>query len=101
MVPDMDFCRIKPEPLLATIELTPSRDQIFDQVPNATHKFHTYSFAEAQQAVLSTVRLEVAELPNLKRMSPETLADLTCRYAGYYSSISPATSAAVSSNLPI
>ena len=100
LVPDMDFCKNNPEPLLATIELTPSLDQIFKQVPNATHKFHTYSIAEARQSVLSTVRLELAELPNVKRMSPETLADLTRPIAKYYSSISPATSAALSSYLP-
>ena len=100
LVPDMDFCKSNPEPLLATIKLTPSLDQIFKQVPNATHKFHTYSIAEARQSVLSTVRLELAELPNVKRMSPETLADLTRPIAHYHSSISPATSAALSSYLP-
>ena len=100
LVADMNFCKNNPEPLLATIELTPSLDQIFKQVPNATHNFHTYSIAEARQSVLSTVRLELAELPNVKRMSPETLADLTGPIAKYYSSISPATSAALSSYLP-
>ena len=100
LVPGMDFCKKNPEPLLATIELTPSLDQNFKQVPNAIHKFHTYSIAEARQSVLSTVRFELAELPNVKRMSPETLANLTCPIAKYYSSISPATSAALSSYLP-
>ena len=100
LVPDMDFCKNNPEPLLATIELTPSLDQLFKQVRNATHKFHTNSTAEARQSVLSTVRIELADLPNLKRMSPETLTDLTCPIAMYYSSISPATSAALSSYLP-
>ena len=96
LVPDMDFCKNNPEPLLATVELTPSLDQTFKQVPNATHKFHTNSIAETRQSVLSTVRLELAELPNVKRMSQETLADLTHPNAKYYSSIS----AALSSYLP-
>ena len=100
LVPDMDFCKNNPEPLLATIELTPSLDQIFKQVPNASDKFHTYSIAEARQSVLSTVLLELAEPPNVKRMSPETLADLIRPIAKYCSSISPATSAALSSYLP-
>ena len=100
MVPDMDFCKNNPESLLATIELTPSIDQIFKQVPNATHKFHTYSIAEARQSVLSTVCLELVELLNIKRMSPESLVDLTGPIAKYYLSISPATSAALSSYLP-
>ena len=86
--------------MLATIELTPSLDQILKQVPNATHKFHIYSIAEARQSVLRTVRPELVELSKVKRMSPETLADLTRPIAKYYSSISPATSAALSSNLP-
>ena len=47
LVPDMDFCKNNPEPLLATIEITPSFDQFFKQVPNDRHKFHTYSVAEA------------------------------------------------------
>ena len=97
---DMDFCKNNPEPLLATIELTPCLDQIFQQVPNATHKFHIYSIAEARQSVQSTVRLDLVKLPNVKSMSPETLADLTRPIAKYYSSISPATSAALSSYLP-
>ena len=98
----MDFCKSNPEPLLATIELTPSLDQIFKQVPNATHKFHTYSIAEERQSVLSTIRLELAELSNVKRMSPapEILADLIHPLAKYYSSISPATSEALSFYLP-
>ena len=49
---------------------------------------------------MSTVRLELSELPNVKRMSPETLAGLTRPIAKYYSSISPATSPALSSYLP-
>ena len=86
--------------MLATIELTPFLDQIFKQVLNAKHKFHNYSIAEARQSVLSTVRLELAELPNVKRMSPETLADLTRPIAKYYPSTSPANSTALSSYLP-
>ena len=100
LVPDMNFCKNNPEPLLATRELNPYLDQIFKQVLNATHKFQTYSIAEARQSVLSTVRLELAELPNVKRVSPETLSDLPRSFAQYYSSISPATSAALSLYLP-
>ena len=72
LVPDMDFCKNNPETLLVTIELTPSFDQSFRQVPNATQKPHTYFIAEARQSVPNTVRLEIAELPNVKSKSPET-----------------------------
>ena len=100
LVLDMAFGKNNPEPLLVTIELTPSVDQIFKQVHNAAHKFHTYSIAEARQSVLCTVLLELVEIPNVKCMSPETLAHLTRPIAKYYSSISPATSATLSSYLP-
>ena len=95
----MDFCKHNQQPLLATIELTPSLDQSFKQVPNATHKFHNYFIAEARQSILCTVRLELVELPNVKRMSPETPADITRPIAKFYSSSSPATSAALFSYL--
>ena len=44
--------------------------------------------------------MELAELPDVKRMSPAALDQLTKPIADYYSSISPATSAALSSYLP-
>ena len=83
LVPDMDFCKNNRERLLATIEITPSLDQIFKQGPNSTHKFHTYSIAEARRSVLSTVRLHLVKLPKVKPMSPDTLADLTRPIAKY------------------
>ena len=98
--PDLDFCKTKPEPFLAKIQLTPSLDQIFQHVPRTTSTFHTYSVTEARHSVLSSVRLELAEPPNVKTMSSESLAELTRPIAQYYSSVSPATSAALSSYLP-
>ena len=100
LTPDMDFCESKPQPLIASIQLTPSLDQVFRHVPQAASRFHVYSIAEARQSVLNSVRMELAELPNVQRMSPETLDELTRPTAQYYSSISPATSAALSSYLP-
>ena len=99
--PDMDFCESKPEPLVASIKLTPSLAQVIKHVPQIAHKFHAYSVAEARQSVLSSVRLELAELPDVKRMSSDTLEELTRPIAQYYSSISPATSAALSSYMPL
>ena len=98
--PDLDFCKTKPEPFLAKIQFTPSLDQIFQHVPRTTSNFHTYSVTEAGHSVLSSIRLELAELPNVKTMSSECLAELTRPIAQYYSSVSPATSAALSSYLP-
>ena len=98
--PDMDFCETHPLPLIASIQKTPSLDQVFKHVPSASSQFHVYSVAEARQSVLNSVRMELAEIPDVKRMSPEALDQLTKPIADYYSSISPATSAALSAYLP-
>ena len=100
LTPDMDFCETHPLPLIASIQLTPSLDQVFKHVPPASSQFHVYSVAEARQSVLKSVRMELAEIPDVKRMSPEDLDQLTTPIAAYYSSISPATSAALSAYLP-
>ena len=100
LTPDMDFCGTHPLPPIASIQLTPSLDQVFEHVPSFSSQFHVYSVAEARQSVLNSVRMELAELPNVKRMSPEALDQLTKPIADYYSSISPATSAALSAYLP-
>ena len=58
--PDMEFCESKPEPLVASIELTPSLAQVFKHVPQIANKFHAYSVAEAaRQSVISCVRLDL------------------------------------------
>ena len=100
LTPDMDFCETHPLPLIASIQLSPSLDQVFKHVPPASSQFHVYSVAEARQSVLNSVRMELAEFPDAKRMSPEALDQLTKHIADYYSSISPATSAALSAYLP-
>ena len=99
--PDMDFCETRPEPFLASIELTPSLNQVFAHVPAiGSAEFQAYSTSEARQSVLGSLRMELAELPDVQHMSPETLDQLTEPIAKYYSSISPATSAALQSYLP-
>ena len=95
----MDFCESKLQPLIASIQLTLSLDQVFRHVPQASSRFHVYSIAEARQSVLNSVRMEFAGLPDVQRTSPETLDELTRQIAQYYSSICPATSAALSSYL--
>ena len=100
LTPDMDFCATHPLPLIASIQLTPSLGQVFKHVPPASSQFHVYSVAEACQSVLNSVRMELAEIPDVKRMSPEALDQLTKPIADFYSRISPATSAALSAYLP-
>ena len=100
LTPDMDFCETHPLALKASIQLTPSLDQVFKHVPSVSSQFHVYSVAEARQSVLNCVRVELAEIPDVKRMSPKALDQLTKPIADHYSSISPATSAALSAYLP-
>ena len=77
LTPDMDFCETHPLPLIASIQLTPSLHQVFKHVPSASSQFHVYSVAEARQSVLNSVRMGLAEIPDVKRMSPEALDQLT------------------------
>ena len=100
LTPDMYFCETHPLPLIASIKLTPSLDQVLNHIPPASSQLHVYLVAEARQSVLNSVRMELAEVPDVKRMSPEALDQLTKPIADYYSSISPATSAALSAYLP-
>ena len=98
--PDMDYCSTSPEPFFATIELTPSLEQVFKHVPQSNEVFHAYSLGEASHSVLSSVRMELAELPDVRRMSIDSILQLAQPIAQYYSSISPATSQALELYLP-
>ena len=98
--PDMDYCSTSPEPFFAAIELIPSLEQVFKHVPHSNHVFHAYSLGEARHSVLSSVRMELAELPDVRRMSVDSIDQLAHPIAQYYSSISPATSQALESYLP-
>ena len=94
--PDMDFCETQLEPFLASIELTPSLQNVFSHVPDIdATKFQAYSTGEARQSVLGSLRMELAELPDIQHMSQTTLDELTKPIAEYYSSITPATTAAL------
>ena len=49
LYPDMYFCESNPEPLLASIDLTPSLNKVFSHVPTiCSAEFHAYSMGEAQ-----------------------------------------------------
>ena len=98
--PDMDYCSTSPEPFFATIELIPSLEQVFKHVPQSTHVFHAYSMGEARHSVLNSVRMELAELPDVGRISVDSVDQLAHPIAQYHSSISPATSQALESYLP-
>ena len=77
LLPDMDFCETHSLPLIVSIQLTPSLDQVFKHVPSASSHFQVYSVAEARQSVLNSVQMELSEITDVKRMSPEALDQLT------------------------
>ena len=77
LTPDMDFCEYHPLPLKASIQLTPSLDQVFKHVPSTSVQFHVYSVAKARQSVMNSVRMELAEILDVERMTPEALDQLT------------------------
>ena len=87
------LCETIPQHFIASTQFTPSLDQVFRHVPQASSRFHVYSIAEVSQSVLNSVRMELAQLPDVQCMSKESLDDLTRPIAQYYSTISPATSA--------
>ena len=99
LTPDMNFCETHPLTVIASIQLTPSLDQVFKRVPPASIQFHVYSVAEARQSVLNSIRMELAEITDVEHMSPEALDQRTKAIAAYYSSIPPATSAALTAFL--
>ena len=98
--PDMDFCESNPEPFVATVALTPSLEHVFKHVPQTSNVFNVYSLGEARQSIIDSVQMELAELPDVHRMSPTAIDELTRPIAEYYSSIPPATSQALQSYLP-
>ena len=101
LTPDMDFCENHQLPFIASILLTPFLDQVFKHVPPAASQFHVYLVVKALQSVLNSARMDSVELLDVKCMSPDALDQHTKPIADYYFSITPATSAALSSYLPI
>ena len=96
----MHYCSTRLEPFYATIELIPSTEQAFKPVPQTDFVFHAYSLAEACHFVFSSIRMKLAELPDVQRMSVDSIDQLDRPIAQYYSSISLATTQAFESYLP-
>ena len=97
---DMDYCSTNPEPFLTTIELVPSLAEDSQHVPHSNHVIHVYSLGETRDLILISVRVDLAELPDVPTMSVESTDRLAEPIAQYYSSISLARSQALESYLP-
>ena len=98
--PDMDACKTTPEPYIATIKLAPPLNQVFQNVPFDRLNFPSYSIGVARKSILESVQLELTEIPDVRRMDPETLQKLTEPIVAHYTSLNPATKAALDNFVP-
>ena len=98
--PDMDACKTTPEPYIATIKLAPPLNQVFQNVPFDRLNFPSYSIGAARKSILESVQLELTEIPDVRRMDPETLQKLTEPIVAHYTSLNPATEAALDKFVP-
>ena len=97
--PDMDACKTTPEHI-ATIKLAPPLNQVFQNVPFDRLNFPSYSIGAARKSILESVQLELTEIPDVRRMDPETLQKLTEPIVANYTSLNPATEAALDNFVP-
>ena len=74
--PDMYPCETTPEPYIATVKLAPPFKQVFRNVPFDRLNFPSYSISGARKSILEKNQLELTEVPDVRRMDPETLKKL-------------------------
>ena len=99
--PDMDACKTTPEPYIATIKLAPRMSQVFQNVPFDRLKFQSYSNGTARNLILEkSVQLELNEFPDVRRMYSEILQKLIEPIVAHYTSLNPATDAALDNFVP-
>ena len=98
--PDMGACKTTPEPYIATIKLAPPLNQVFQNVPFDRFNFPSNSIGVARKSILESVQLELTEIPDVRRMDPETLQKLTEPNVAHYTSLSLATEAALDNFVP-
>ena len=98
--PDMDACKTTAEPYIATVKLAPPLIQVFQNVPFDKLNFPSYSIGAARKSILERVQLELTEIPDVRRMDPETLQKLTQPIVAHYTSLNPATAAALDTFVP-
>ena len=96
----MDACKTTPEPYIATIKLAPPLNQVFQNVPFDRVNFPSYSIGAARKPIFQNVQLELTQTPDVRRMDPETLQKLTEPVVAHYTSLNPATAAALDNIVP-
>ena len=96
----MDAGKTTPEPYMETIKLAPPLNQVFQNVSFDRLNFSSYSIDAAGKSILESVQLELTEIPDVRRMDPETLQKLIEPIVAHYTSLNPATEAALENFVP-
>ena len=96
----MDACKTTPEPYIATMKLARPLNQVFQNVPFGKLIFPSYSIGAARKSILESVQLELTEIPDIRRVDPETLQKLTEPIVAHYTPLNPATEAALDNFVP-
>ena len=91
----MEACKTTPEPYAATIKLAPPLNQIFQNVLFDRLNFPSYSIVAARKSIPENVKLKLTEIPDVRRMDPETLQKLTEPIVAHFTSLNPATAVAL------
>ena len=90
----MDYCETRPEPFVAKVQLTPSLRKVFESLsPSA--EFRMYSHSEVRKSVLTSVRMQLAELAEVHTTDFDKLREVAEPIFHYYASNPPATSKAL------
>ena len=100
LLPDMDACKTTQEPYIATIKLAPPLNQVFPNVPFDKLNLPSYSMGAARKSILESVQLELTEIPEVRRMDPESLQKQAEPIVAHYTSLNPATAAALDNFVP-
>ena len=69
----MDARKTTPEPYISTNKQAPPLNQVFHFFPFDRLNFPSYLISAARKSFPESVQLELSEIPDVRRMDPETL----------------------------
>ena len=92
---EMDNCETRPKAFVARLQPTPSVQRVFESLPPLSAEFNMCSQSVVRKSVLTSVRIELAELPELHTMDFDEIKEVAEPISQYYASIPPAASKAL------
>ena len=81
---DMEYYETRPETFVARVQLTPSLQRFIESLPPPSSEFNMYSHSEAHKSVLTSVRMELAELQEVHTMDFDKLKEVAEPISHYY-----------------